>query len=130
MGDKGYAIRKTTGLAQDAAIEKVTAELKAEGFGVLTTIDVRATMKAKLGVDFPPYVILGACSPPHAHRVLTEEKDVGVFLPCNVLVYQEEGRTVVSAMNPTEAMASVENDALVPVAREVAEKLRKVIERV
>ena len=129
MAEKGYAIRTTTALPHAQAVEKATAELKKEGFGVLTTIDVQATLKAKIGVDFPPYVILGACSPTHAHRALTADRDVGVFLPCNVLVYEEGGKTVVSAMNPLEAMAAVKNEALVPIANEVTEKLRRVIAR-
>jgi uncharacterized protein (DUF302 family) len=129
MAEKTYAIRTTTTLSHAEAVEKTTAELKKEGFGVLTTIDVRATLKAKIGADFPPYVILGACSPTHALRTLTADKDVGVFLPCNVLVYEEGGKTVISAMNPLEAMASVKNDALLPVANEVTEKLRRVIAR-
>ena len=129
MIERGYAFRATTALTHAKAIEKVTEELKKEGFGVLTTIDVRATLKEKIGADFPPYVILGACSPTHAHLILTADKDIGVFLPCNVLVYEEGGKTVVSAMDPMGAMAAVKNEALDPIAAEVSQKLRRVVAR-
>lgn len=95
-----YGISKTISLSFENAVEKVTEELKKEGFGVLTTIDVKATMKQKLGVDFTKYVILGACNPPFAHQSLLAEEQIGLLLPCNVIVYEKEGTTVVSAFDP------------------------------
>lgn len=123
-----YGIEKHIPADYDEAVEKVTATLKAEGFGVLTTIDVKATLKAKLDKDFKRYVILGACNPPLAYRALTEENDVGLLLPCNVIVYEAEGGgSVVAAIDP-EAMLSVTGrDDLKPLAREVKERLARAI---
>lgn len=122
----GYSIK--TSLDYDAAVEAVTAALKQEGFGVLTTIDVQATMKAKLNVDRSPYVILGACNPPLAHQALTAEPEIGLLLPCNVVVYRDEqGETTVSAIDPVAMFSVVKRDDLAPVAEQVAAKLRRVI---
>ena len=111
------------------ALEKVTAALKEEGFGVLTKIDVKETMKQKLGVDFQPYLILGACNPPLAHRALSNVPEVGILLPCNVTIEQREARVLITLANP-EAMMMVgdlaENEAL----REVAADARARLERV
>ncbi|MGD9712889.1 MAG: DUF302 domain-containing protein, partial [Thermomicrobiales bacterium] len=111
----------------DAAIERTRDVLKAEGFGILTTIDVRSTLKEKIDVDFIPYVILGACNPRFAHQALLAEKQVGLLLPCNVIVYEEDGKSTVSIANP-EVMLSVgiENDSLASVAAEAAITLRRV----
>jgi len=110
------------------AVASVREALSKEGFGVLTEVDVRATLKTKIGADFRPYVILGACNPPLAYKTLQAEKHIGLMLPCNVVVQEGEGgSTVVSAINPEAAMASVGNPELAPVAEEVTEKLRRVI---
>jgi uncharacterized protein (DUF302 family) len=110
-------------------IVKVTEELKKEGFGVLTEIDVKETLKKKLDVDFRKYRILGACNPPLAYKALSEEENIGVMLPCNVIVQEKEGGIVqVSAINPMESMKSVENPNLEEVATAVSSKLAKVID--
>ena len=101
MEQHGYGFTITTPLSYTAAIEAVTAALKTEGFGVLTTIDVQATLKQKLGAEMPCYTILGACNPPLAHRALSAEPEIGLLLPCNVIVYMAvTGQTTVSAIDP------------------------------
>ncbi len=111
------------------AINKVTAQLKKEGFGVLTTIDVKSTLKVKLDVEFDNYCILGACNPPFAYKALQTEIDIGLLLPCNVIVYEDsdKGHIVVSALLPTIAMSMIENPELHQVAIQVEEKLKNVI---
>jgi uncharacterized protein (DUF302 family) len=112
-----------------AAVEKVTAALKAEGFGVLTEIDVKATMKEKLDADFRKYVILGACNPPIAHKALSAELGVGLFMPCNVVIYEDaEGGSVIDIMNPGAMVRMVPNPALEPVAAEAEVQIRRVVE--
>lgn len=124
-----YYFSKTLDLSFEGAISKVTDELKKEGFGVLTEIDVQATLKKKLDVDFRPYRILGACNPPYAHKALQAESHIGVYLPCNVIVQDAgNGKTEVAAVDPLAAMSSVENPALDLVAAEVRAKLQRVIE--
>jgi len=113
----------------EEAIEKTTEALKAEGFGVLTEIDVSATMKKKLDVDFRPYRILGACSPHHAYQALSAEDKIGAMLPCNVMVQQVANGVEVAAVDPIASMSAVENKDLKPVALEVREKLQAVINR-
>lgn len=109
-------------------VARTREELQKEGFGVLTEIDVQATLKAKLGADMPPYLILGACNPPLAHRVLELEPRIGVLLPCNVVVRQlDGGRVEASAMDPEAAMQMVEHPGVREVAREVRERLARVV---
>lgn len=126
-----YYIEKTTEYGFDEAIEKVTEELKKEGFGVLTEIDVQATLKKKLDVDFKKYQILGACNPPFAHKALRAENKIGAMLPCNVIVQElDDGKTEVAAVDPMASMLAVENDKLGEIANEIRAKLEKVIENV
>ena len=113
----------------DESIELVTEKLKDQGFGILTEIDVKATMKKKLDVDFYNYKILGTCNPPFAHKALQAEDKIGVMLPCNVIVQEKEKGTVeVSAVNPIASMQAVENPALSDIAGEVTNRLKKVID--
>ena len=128
MTTASYGYTKTLpGLSFEEAEKRVTEALKAEGFGVLTEIDVRATLKAKLGVDFRPYKILGACNPPLAHRALTGEPLIGLLLPCNVVVFEEEdGRAAVSIGKPREMFKIVANPALEGLAGEVDARLQRV----
>jgi uncharacterized protein (DUF302 family) len=122
-----YGMSKTVGLTYEQAVEKVTAELKKEGFGVLTTIDVKETLKAKLNVEFPRYVILGACNPPFAHKALQAEEQIGLLLPCNVIVYEKAGTTVVAAFDPMVMTTVMDNPGMHPIAKEVKERLDRVI---
>src|SRR6056297_3549801 len=125
-----YFYSKITDLDFDEAIEAVTERLKEKGFGVLTEIDVKATLKKKLDVDFKNYRILGACNPGFAHKALTAEDKIGVMLPCNVIVEEhEDGRVEVSAVDPVVSMQAVSNSDLKPIAEEVRENLREVIDR-
>ncbi|MBK7215567.1 MAG: DUF302 domain-containing protein [Candidatus Promineofilum sp.] len=125
-----YGMRTHLNAPYETAIEQVTAALKAEGFGVLTTIDVKATLKQKLDVDFRRYVILGACNPPLAHRALSTELEIGLLLPCNVIVYEDESGagSVVSIVDPQAMLGAGINPALAPVADEAAARLRRVLE--
>lgn len=110
------------------AVERVKAALKEQGFGVLTEIDVKKTLKEKRGVDFRPYIILGACNPPLAHQALTLEPDIGLLLPCNVVVYEAgDGESIVEALDPEAALGIVGNPALHPIAREAKERLQKAL---
>lgn len=123
-----YHNTKTVNYSFDEAITKVTDELKKEGFGILTEIDVKETLKKKLDVDFRKYKILGACNPPFAYRALQTEETLGVLLPCNVVVQEKENGVQVSFVNPMETMQAVRNPALEEIASEVSSKLRKVLE--
>lgn len=125
-----YGISKVVNLSYEEAINKVTEELKKEGFGVLTTIDVKETLKKKLGVDFDKYVILGACNPPYAYKALQAEYDLGLILPCNVVVYEKDGKVTVSAFDPMVMSQLIDNPKLKEVAVQVREKLEKVIQNV
>ena len=123
-----YAYRTKLNLPYEQAVEKITAALKEEGFGVLTEIDVKATLKKKLEADFRNYVILGACNPPLAHQALNTELEIGLLLPCNVIVYEENGGSVVSIVDPISMLGVVENPELSPVADEARTRLQRVIE--
>ena len=126
--DTRYTISTVVDDSYEDAIERVTEALKEEGFGVLTTIDVKATLKQKIDVDVEPYIILGACNPPLAHRGMQAEPELGALLPCNVLVRQVGDTVHVAAMEPMVALGLIENDELTPVAEEAAARLRRVIE--
>lgn len=125
-----YYNSKIVNYTFEDSIAKVTDELKKEGFGILTEIDVQETLKKKLDVEFRRYKILGACNPPNAYKALQAEENIGVLLPCNVIVQEkEDGKVQVSAVNPMESMQAVKNEALEEVALEVTEKLKRVLER-
>jgi len=125
-----YYFSKVLDVEFDEAIEKVTASLKQDGFGILTEIDVKATLKKKLDVDFRKYKILGSCNPPFAHKALLAEDKIGLMLPCNVIVQETpDGKTEVAAIDPVASMGAVQNPDLEPLGAEVREKLRMVIER-
>ena len=124
-----YSLSTTTQLPFDEAVERIRAELTTEGFGVLCEIDVQATLKAKLAVDGEPYLILGACNPALAHQALTAEPDLGVLLPCNVVVYTRGGETHISAVDAERMLSIVDNDALAPIAADVKRRLIAVVER-
>ena len=124
-----YYIAKTIKMPFDKTIEHVTAALAAKGFGVLTTIDVKATLKKKLDVDFRPYVILGACNPGFAYKALSSENKIGTMLPCNVIVTDAgDGRTEVAAVDPIASMQAIDNPALGEIAGQVQGLLRSVVE--
>ena len=124
-----YYFSKTLDTSFEEAIEKTTEALKEEGFGILTEIDIKATLKKKLDVDFKKYQILGACNPPLAHKALSAEDHIGLMLPCNVIVQQHEnGNVEVAAVDPVASMQAIENDELGGVAKEVRDLLKKVIE--
>lgn len=127
-----YGISTSIPVDYARAVERTREALAAEGFGVLSEIDVAATLKAKLGVDFRPYVILGACNPALAHRALTAERDIGLLLPCNVIVYAEDDpeRSVVAVMDPVEALQLTGREEIRPIAEEVRERLTRALEAV
>jgi uncharacterized protein (DUF302 family) len=126
-----YYFGKTVEMSFDDAIVRVTEELKKEGFGVLTEVDIQATLKKKLDVDFRPYKILGACNPPFAYKALQAEQNIGLLLPCNVIVQDAgNGNTEVAVIDPLVSMSRVENPALEPVAAEIKLKLQRVIQNV
>lgn len=127
-----YGLSVEVTLPYDQAVERTVEELGKEGFGVLTEIDVRATFKKKLDVEFRPYVILGACNPPLAHRALTTERDIGLLLPCNVIVYatDDTGKCVVAALDPVKQLGLTGIEALEPVAQDVRSRMERVLEAV
>ena len=128
MEQTTYGFSKVVNLGYDEAIEKVTDELKKEGFGVLTEIDVKATLKKKLDINFKPYKILGACNPPFAYKALQSEEQIGLMLPCNVIVYvNDNNETVVAAIDPIASMQAVKNETLDEVAETIQGKLKNVI---
>ena len=125
-----YGYKRIVEYSFEEALRKLREELPKEGFGVLTEIDVKATLKKKLDVDFGKYIILGTCNPPFAYQAMQAEKDIGLLLPCNIIVYEDAGQTFISAIVPTVAMNMVENDKLGGIAVEVEAKLKKVIDSV
>ncbi|MHB8652174.1 MAG: DUF302 domain-containing protein [Minisyncoccota bacterium] len=125
-----YSYTKQSSQSFQDAKESSVAALAEEGFGVLTEIDVKATLKKKLGIEYDEYVILGACNPSLAHRALQSEKEIGLFLPCNMIVYEKEGQVFVSAILPTVAMGALDNPALAAIAEEVEAKLKKAVDGV
>ncbi len=127
--DTGYTLSATTPLGFTEAVARVREELASEGFGVLCEIDVQATLKQKLDVDREPYLILGACNPKLAHDALQAEPELGVLLPCNVVVYTQQGQTRIAAVNAEQMLSIVANDALAETAGEVRRRLASVVER-
>jgi uncharacterized protein (DUF302 family) len=128
---KEYALSTVLNTSYEEAIFRVTDALKEEGFGVLTEIDVKSTLKKKLDVDFRKYVILGACNPPYAFRTLQTDLDVGLLLPCNVIVYEtDDKKAYISALNPISALEVIKSQELRKIAVEVSEKLKRVVEKV
>ena len=125
-----YGFSKLTGYSFEQAVEKVTEELKKEGFGVLTSIDVKETLKKKIDVDFKKYAILGACNPALAHRALQTEEELGLLLPCNVVVYEKGSKVMISFFDPMIMAYIIDNPDLVVVAEEVKKKLVRVFEAV
>jgi len=126
-----YYIEKTTNYSFDEAVEKVTEELKKEGFGILSEINIHDKLKEKLDVDFKKYRILGACNPGYAHKALLAESHIGLMLPCNVIVQEHDnGEVEVSAVDPIISMQAVENEDLQEVAQQVRDLLEKVIEHI
>lgn len=129
MRTSPYTLSAATSRSFESAVERVRAELQAEGFGVLTEIDVQATMREKLGVEEEPYLILGACNPSLAHQALIAEPELGALLPCNVVVYRHDGETQISAIDAERMLSIVANSDLAPMAAEVTSKLASVVER-
>ncbi|MFH1408858.1 MAG: DUF302 domain-containing protein [Nanoarchaeota archaeon] len=128
MTNPSFGYKRILNLPFEEAVQKVRETLAKEGFGVLTEIDVKATLKKKLDVEFEKYVILGACNPPFAYKALQAELDIGLLLPCNVIIYEKEGKSIVSAIMPTVAMGMVKNPSLREIAIEVEAKLKKVVD--
>ncbi len=125
-----YGYKRQVKLTYEEAVAKTKSELQKQGFGVLTEIDVKATLKKKLNVDFDKYIILGACNPPFAHQALQAERDIGLLLPCNLIVYESGGKTFVAAAVPTMLMGMVGNDKLRGIAEQVEAKLKKAVDSI
>jgi uncharacterized protein (DUF302 family) len=125
-----YGFTKEIDASFEEAIAKVTNELKKEGFGILTQIDVAEKFKEKLGIDFEKYIILGACNPPSAHEAILVEENIGLMLPCNVAIYKRRNKTVVSIIKPTMAMKMIGNSELEPIASAIEEKLNHVFDAI
>jgi uncharacterized protein (DUF302 family) len=131
MSDFAYGFSRELGaIDYQEALDRTKEALKEEGFGVLTSIDVQEAMKNKLNVDFKPYTILGACNPSFAYKALQEEEQIGLLLPCNVVIQQQEGNVTISIADPKVLFRLVDNPALVSVAEEVHKRLRRVIQAV
>ena len=126
----GYGFMKEIDISFEKAVELVIEELKKEGFGILTQIDVKEKFKEKLNIKFKKYVILGACNPPNAHKAILAEETIGLMLPCNVIVYEKGGKSIVGIIRPTAAMGMIENEKLKDIAENVEAKLKKVFESI
>ena len=125
-----YLYKREVLLSFADAVSKTKEELAKEGFGILTEIDVKATLKKKLGIDHDNYIILGACNPPLAHKALMSEKDIGLLLPCNLIVYEDGIKVYLSTIVPSVAMGMIENPDLAEIAKDVDEKLKRVVDAV
>ena len=125
-----YGFKKELSMPYEGVVLKVREALKKEGFGILTEIDIKDKMKEKLGVDFEKYIILGACNPPNAYRALQAEPDIGLMLPCNVIVYEAGGKTILAVVKPTVSMQMIDNKDLEKTAVEVEGLLKKVFDTV
>lgn len=125
-----YGFTKEIDRPFEETVEVVTEELKKEGFGILTTIDLKEKFKEKLGIDFKKYVILGACNPPSAHEAILAEENIGLMLPCNVIVYEKENKTVISIIKPAVAMEMIDNEELKQIAKKVETKLHNVFDSI
>lgn len=125
-----YGYKRQVSLPYAEALQRTRQELQKEGFGVLTEIDVKETLKKKLNVDWDNYIILGACNPPFAYQALQAEKDIGLLLPCNLIVYEDTGKTYVSTILPTVAMSMIESPRLAGIAVQVEAKLKKVVDSI
>ena len=126
--DSGYGYERTVNMPFEQAVARTRQALAAEGFGVLCEIDIREKLREKLGVDFRNYIILGACNPPLAYQTLQEELNVGLLLPCNVVVYEKDGNSVVAAIDASKMLSVISNPRLESVASEVNDKLRRVVD--
>ena len=128
MDINNFLIKKRVSLGLTEAEKTLKSLLKEEGFGILCEIDVKETLKQKLGIDYSDYKILGVCNPPLAHSALKEEKDLGIFLPCNIVLYKEEGQTIISAIMPEAMMGILQNEKLNSIAKEAQSKIKRVID--
>jgi len=125
-----FGYKRVVDLDFDKVVEKVREKLAEEGFGILCEIDVKDTLKKKIGVDFDDYIILGACSPKHAHAVLSREKEFGLLMPCNVVVYRDRKNVYISTITPTMFAEQYEDDEIRKVANEIEEKLKRVVDSI
>jgi len=125
-----YGYKRQVGLPYAEALQRTRQELQKEGFGIMTEIDVKETLKKKLNVNWDNYIILGACNPPFASKALQAEKDIGLLLPCNVIVYEDKGKTCVAAILPTVAMSMIDSPKLADIAVQVEAKLKKVVDSI
>ena len=123
-----YGFVKELDMSFDHAVERVTENLKNHGFGIITTIDIKEKLKEKLGIDFKRYIILGACNPASAHKAIEAEENIGLMLPCNVIVYEKEEKVIVSAIKPTIAMQMIDNAELNEIAEDIETKIKQVID--
>ncbi|MBM7559768.1 DUF302 domain-containing protein [Marinitoga litoralis] len=123
-----FGILKETNYDFEEAISKINTELQKEGFGILTRIDLNEKFKAKMGIEFKKYTILGVCNPKNAHKAILAEENIGLFLPCNVIVYEKDEKTVVAAIKPTLAMESTNNEKVFEIAKEIEDALTRVID--
>jgi uncharacterized protein (DUF302 family) len=123
-----FGYKRQVNLNYEQAVSRVREALSKEGFGVLTEVDVKATLKKKLNADFDDYIILGACNPPFAYQALQTTRDAGLMMPCNLIVYTEMGKTFIACVTPTALMDLFQNEALKPVAEKIEQKLKKVVD--